>query len=68
MMLHQDKAAGGLRSNARDLACGALCRGGTKVVEVVCAGGTGGQSIGCQGCEPGWGAASSAGEPVLLLP
>lgn len=52
----------------RDTACGLLRRGGTRVVEVVCAGGAGGQSTGCQGCKPGWGDASSAGEPVLLLP
>lgn len=34
---------------------------------LVCAGGAGGQSIACQSREPGWAAAGSAREPVLLL-
>lgn len=51
-----------------DVACGLLHRGGTKAVEAICAGGAGGQSIGCQGCKPGWGADDSDGDPVLLLP
>lgn len=52
----------------RDTACGLLRRGGTRAVEVVCAGGAGGQNVGCQGCEPGWGPAGRAGNLCSCCP